>query len=225
MNDDVTETMTETIIKICGIKTSEMLEVAIEAGADIVGFMHFPKSPRHLDIEEIGLLISEARGRVETAVVTVDPDNSLIAEIAMYDPEWLQLHGTESVSRVTSIRAEGGIPVMKVLPVGAAEDVAMVAEYESIADRILLDAKPPMKATRPGGLGVPFDWDLLKALDPELPFMLSGGLTPQNVAEAVTKVQPFGLDVSSGVESTPGEKDAEKIRAFIQNARAAARKA
>lgn len=212
------------IIKICGIKTSEMLNVAIEAGADIVGFMHFAKSPRHMDLEEIGMLISEARGRVETAVVTVNPDNSLIAEIAMFDPQWLQLHGTESVSRVTDIRNEGGVPVIKVLPIAAAEDVALVAEYESIADQILLDAKPPMNASRPGGLGISFDWNLLNALDPELPFMLSGGLTPETVAEAVTKVKPFGIDVSSGVESAPGEKDADKIRAFIANARAAAAK-
>lgn len=210
------------IIKICGIKTSEMLNVAIEAGADIVGFVHFPKSPRHLGIEEIGMLISEARGRIETAVLTVNPDNSLIAEIAMFDPEWLQLHGTENVHRVQSIRAEGGVPVIKALPIAAAEDVAMVAEYESVADRILLDAKPPMKATRPGGLGIQFDWDLLKALDPELPFMLSGGLTPETVADAIKQVKPFGVDVSSGVESAPGEKDADKIRAFVANARKAA---
>lgn len=212
------------IIKICGIKTSEMLEVAIEAGADIVGFVHFPKSPRHLDIDDIGILISEARGRVETAVLTVDPNNSAIAEIAMFDPEWLQLHGTESVSRVEDIRAEGGVPVIKALPIGAAEDVDVVAKYESIVDRILLDAKPPMKATRPGGLGEKFDWDLVKSLDPSIPFMLSGGLTPDNVAEAIKTVQPFGIDVSSGVESAPGVKDADKIRAFITNARKAAEK-
>jgi len=211
-------------IKICGIKTSAMLEVVIDAGADVVGFMHFAKSPRHIDIDQIGELISEARGRIETAVVTVNPDNSLIAEIAMFDPHWLQLHGTESVNRVASIRAEGGIPVVKVLPVGVAEDVAMVAQYESVADQILLDAKPPMNASRPGGLGVPFDWELLNALDPELPFMLSGGLNPENVSEAVTMVRPFGLDVSSGVESAPGEKDEQRIRDFIANARAAASK-
>ncbi len=212
------------IIKICGIKTSDMLNVAIDAGADIVGFVHFPKSPRHISIDEIGVLISEARGRVETAVLTVNPDNSLIAEIAMFDPEWLQLHGTENVGRVESIRAEGGVPVIKALPIGAAEDVATVAQYESVADRILLDAKPPMNASRPGGLGITFDWALLNSLDPSLPFMLSGGLTPENVADAVTKVKPFGIDVSSGVEHAKGEKDAEKIQSFIANVRTAAAK-
>lgn len=212
------------IIKICGIKTSEMLDVVIDAGADIVGFVNFPKSPRHIGIDEIGMLISEARGRVETAVLTVNPDNSLIAEIAMFDPDWLQLHGTESIHRVESIRAEGGVPVIKVLPVGAAEDVEVVAQYERIVDRILLDAKPPMNATRPGGLGIQFDWDLLKSLDPELPFMLSGGLTPETVADAIGQLSPFGIDVSSGVESVPGVKDADKIRTFIANARDAATK-
>lgn len=211
----------EPIIKICGIKTSEMLNVAIDAGADIAGFVHFPKSPRHLDIDDIGILISEARGRIETAVLTVDPDNSVIAEIAMFDPEWLQLHGTESTSRVEDIRAEGGIPIIKALPIAAAEDVEVVAQYESIADRVLLDAKPPMKATRPGGLGQVFDWDLVKGLDPSIPFMLSGGLEPDNVADAIKTLKPFGIDVSSGVESTPGVKDAEKIRAFIAHARKA----
>lgn len=199
-----------------------MLDAAIEAGADMVGFMHFPRSPRHIDIDTIGQLISEARGRVESVVVLVNPDNSLIAEIAMFDPEWLQLHGSENPGRIEAIRAEGGVPVMKALPIGAAEDVGKVAEYESVTDRILLDAKPPLTATRPGGLGMRFDWHLLKALDPELPFMLSGGLTPQTVADAVAEVRPMGIDVSSGVESVPGEKDADKIRAFIANARAAA---
>ncbi len=210
------------VIKICGIKTSETLDAAIDAGADVVGFMHFPKSPRHAEIDDIAMLISEARGRVETAVVMVNPDNSLIAEIAMCDPEWLQLHGSESVSRVEAIRSEGGVPVIKALPIAAAEDVDTVTEYESIADRILLDAKPPLNATRPGGLGMTFNWDLLATLDPSLPFMLSGGLTPETVADAIAQVKPFGIDVSSGVERAPGEKDADKIRAFIDNARAAA---
>lgn len=212
------------IIKICGIKTSATLNAAIEAGADIVGFMHFPRSPRHLGIEDIGMLISEARGRVQTAVVTVNPDTSLVAELAMFDPQWLQLHGSENVQRVEQIRSEGGVPVVKVLPIAAAEDVDLVKEYETIADRILLDAKPPLNASRPGGLGIPFDWELLKTLDPELPFMLSGGLTPQTVGDAVRKVRPFGLDVSSGVERAPGEKDPDLIRAFIANAREAAAK-
>ena len=209
------------IIKICGIKTPDILEAAIEAGADMVGFMHFVRSPRHVSIEEVASLISEARGRVETCVVLVNPDNSCVAEVAALGPDWIQLHGPETPHRVAAIRAEAGVEIMKALPIGSAEDVAHVASFVEVADRILLDAKPPKGADRPGGLGETFDWTLLKALDPELEFMLSGGLTPDNVATAIKTVRPFALDVSSGVETAPGVKDARLIQAFIRNARAA----
>jgi phosphoribosylanthranilate isomerase len=209
------------IVKICGIKTPDMLEVAIEAGADMVGFMHFVRSPRHVTIEEVASLISEARGRVQTCVVLVNPDNSCVAEIAALGPDWIQLHGPETPHRVEAIRAEAGVEIMKALPIGGPEDVAHVAAFAQIADRILLDAKPPKGADRPGGLGESFDWSLLKALDPGLDFMLSGGLTPDNVAEAIRTVRPFGVDVSSGVETAPGVKDKRLIEAFIRNARAA----
>lgn len=213
---------TQPIIKICGIKTPDILEATIEAGADMVGFAHFPRSPRHVDIETIGDLISQARGRVETCVLLVNPDNSLVAEVAALGPDWIQLHGPETPHRVEAIRAEAGINIMKALPVGSAEDLAMVASFVDVADRILLDAKPPKGADRPGGLGVAFDWSLLKALDPTIAFMLSGGLTPDTVAEAVAQVRPFGIDVSSGVEKAPGVKDKRLIAAFIRNARMAA---
>ena len=210
------------VIKICGIRTTEMLETAIEAGADMVGFMHFPRSPRFVDIDVAGQLISEARGRVETAVVLVNPDNTLVAQVAALGPDWIQLHGQESPHRVEAIRAEAGLSILKVIAIGSAEDVATIPGFVDVADRLLLDAKPPKHADRPGGLGVTFDWDLLKALDPELPFMLSGGLTPDSVGRAIKQVRPFGVDVSSGVETAPGVKDAGLIRAFIEAARAAA---
>lgn len=209
------------VIKICGVKTLPILEAAIEAGADMVGFVHFTRSPRHVDIDTLGQLISEARGRVETSVLLVNPDNTLVAQVAALGPDWLQLHGPETPHRVETIRSEAGVAVLKALPIGDAEDVAAVAGYAEIADRILLDAKPPKHADRPGGLGELFDWSLLTALDPKLPFMLSGGLTPDNVADAVRTVKPFGVDVSSGVETAPGEKDAGLIRAFIAAARGA----
>ncbi|MCZ4347872.1 phosphoribosylanthranilate isomerase [Devosia neptuniae] len=209
------------IIKICGIKTTEILETAIEAGADMVGFVHFTRSPRHASVEAIADLISQARGRVETCVLLVNPDNSSVAEFAALGPDWIQLHGPESAHRVEAIRAEAGVEIMKALPIGSAEDVGHVADFVDIADRILLDAKPPKGADRPGGLGDTFDWALLKALDPSIPFMLSGGLTPETVAEAIKTVRPFGVDVSSGVESAPGVKDKALIEAFIRNARAA----
>ena len=209
------------IIKICGVRTPEILEAAIEAGADMVGFMHFARSPRHVDIETLQELISEARGRVETCVVLVNPDNSCVMEVAALSPTWIQLHGPETPHRVEAIRDEAGIAVMKAISIGTAEDVATVASFAEVADRIMLDAKAPKNAERPGGHGATFDWTLLKALDPELQFILAGGLTPETVADAIRAVRPMGVDVSSGVETAPGIKDTKLIRAFVQNARAA----
>lgn len=208
-------------IKICGIKTEAILDAAIDAGADMVGFMHFPRSPRHLELDPIGELISLARGRAETCVVLVNPDNTLVAQVAALGPDWIQLHGPETPHRVEAIRDEAGIAILKVCPIGGPDDVAAVANFAECADRILLDAKPPQGATRPGGLGETFDWGLLKTLDPALPFMLSGGLKPDTVAEAIRKVRPFGVDVSSGVETAPGVKSAALITAFVSNARGA----
>lgn len=209
------------IIKICGVRTPDILEAAIEAGADMVGFMHFARSPRHVDIETLQELISEARGRVETCVVLVNPDNSCVMEVAALSPTWIQLHGPETPHRVEAIRDEAGIAVMKAISIGTAEDVATVASFAEVADRIMLDAKAPKNAERPGGHGATFDWTLLEALDPEQQFILAGGLTPDTVADAVRAVRPMGVDVSSGVETAPGVKDAKLIRAFIENARAA----
>ena len=209
------------IVKICGIKTPALLEAAIDAGADIVGFMHFERSPRHVDLELLQELISSARGRIETCVVLVNPDNRCVMEVAALPPDWIQLHGPETPHRVETIRDDAGIAILKALSIGTAEDVAHVADFADVADRILLDAKAPKGAERPGGLGVAFDWNLLKLLDPGLPFMLSGGLTPDNVGEAIKAVRPMGVDVSSGVETAPGVKDAALIRTFIDNARQA----
>lgn len=209
------------IVKICGIKTLPILEAAIEAGADMVGFMHFQRSPRHVDLEGLQLLISEARGRVETCVVLVNPDNSCVMEVAALSPDWIQLHGPETPHRVETIREEAGIAILKAVGIATSEDVAIVAGFADVADRLLLDAKAPKGAERPGGLGTAFDWSLLKSLDQGLPFMLSGGLTPETVGKAVKAVRPMGVDVSSGVETAPGEKDAGLIRSFIAKARAA----
>lgn len=209
------------IIKICGIKTYDLLDAAIAAGADMVGFMHFQRSPRHVSIEDLAGLISAARGQVQSCVVLVNPDNSCVAEVAALGPDWIQLHGPETPHRVEAIRSEAGVEIMKALPIGSADDVAGVAAFADVADRILLDAKPPKGADRPGGLGESFDWKLLEALDPSLPFMLSGGLTPDNVAQAIATVKPMGVDVSSGVETAPGVKSKQLIEAFIRNARSA----
>ncbi|RYH10043.1 MAG: phosphoribosylanthranilate isomerase [Alphaproteobacteria bacterium] len=209
------------IIKICGIKTPALLEAAIESGADMVGFMHFERSPRYVDLETLQQLISVARGRIETCVVLVNPDNSTVMEVAALSPDWIQLHGPETPHRVEAIRDEAGIAILKAVSIGSAEDVAGVAAFADVADRLLLDAKPPKGADRSGGNGVTFDWTLLKALDPELGFMLSGGLTPDTVGDAIRQVRPMGVDVSSGVETAPGVKNAELIRSFTARARQA----
>ena len=208
-------------IKVCGIKTEAILDAAIEAGADMVGLMHFPRSPRHLELDPIGELISLARGRIETCVVLVNPDNTLVAQVAALGPDWIQLHGPETPHRVEAIRDEAGIAIMKVVSIGGPEDVAHIADFAECADRILLDTKPPKGADRPGGLGHTFDWGLLKALDPSLGFMLSGGLTPDTVGAAIKAVRPMGVDASSGLEKSPGVKDAGLVRAFVEKARAA----
>lgn len=209
-------------VKICGIKTLELLDATIAAGADMVGFVHFMRSPRHVSIEELADLISAARGRIESCVLLVNPDNSCVAEVAALGPDWIQLHGPESPHRVEAIRAEAGTQIMKALPIGSAEDVAQIEQFLPVADRILLDAKPPKGADRPGGLGDTFDWSLLDGLDRAIPFMLSGGLNPDTVAEAIRTVRPpMGVDVSSGVETAPGVKSKKLIEAFVRNARAA----
>ena len=209
------------IIKICGIKTPALLEAAIESGADMVGFMHFERSPRYVDLETLQELISVARGRIETCVVLVNPDNSTVMEVAALSPDWIQLHGPETPHRVEAIRDEAGIAILKAVSIGSAEDVANVAAFADVADRLLLDAKPPKGADRSGGNGITFDWTLLKALDPALGFMLSGGLTPDTVGDAIRQVRPMGVDVSSGVETAPGVKSAALIRSFTAKAREA----
>lgn len=211
------------IIKICGIKTLQLLEATISAGADMVGFVHFAKSPRHLELEAIRELIGAASGRVETVILLVNPDEALLENIGALGPDFVQLHGSETIADVEGAKTISGAKIIKALPVGGPEDLATIPSYETVADRIILDAKPPEDATRPGGLGVVFDWELLKSLDPDLPFMLSAGLDADNVADAVKKLRPFGLDVSTGVERAPGEKDEKMIVTFIDNARAAAR--
>lgn len=213
-------------IKICGLSTPETLDAALGAGADMVGMVFFPPSPRHVDLATAGALAARARGRagqkVGIVALTVDADDAMLADIiAAVRPDMLQLHGKESPERVEAIRTRFELPVMKAVGIATAADLARLAAYEGVADRLLLDAKPPKDALLPGGNGVPFDWDLLAGLDLSIPYMLSGGLGPENVGDAVRRVRPFGVDVSSGVERVPGVKDPARILAFIREARAA----
>lgn len=209
-------------VKICGLSTPETLDAALAAGADMVGFVFFPPSPRHVDLATASALGRQARGRAQKVALTVDADDALLANIVeTLRPDLLQLHGKESTARLRDLRQKFGLPVMKALPVETAADLAGLPGYAAVADRILFDARAPKDATRPGGLGVPFDWRLLENLRLDIPFMMSGGLHAGNVVEALRVTRAGGVDVSSGVERTPGVKDPDMIRDFIRATRAA----
>jgi phosphoribosylanthranilate isomerase len=212
------------LVKICGLRTPEALEVALEAGADMVGFVFFPPSPRNVGFEAARALSRRVRGRAQKVALSVDAsDEHLAAIIDALMPDMLQLHGKESPDRVVMVRTRFGLPVMKALPIAERADLSPIRLYDKLADRLLFDARAPREATRPGGLGQSFDWRLLENLEAGVPFMLSGGLDAGNVAEALRITRAPGVDVSSGVERMPGDKDPDKIRAFIAAARAAAR--
>ncbi len=217
-------------IKICGLSTPETLDAALQAGADMVGFVFHRKSPRSVSREVAAQLGAMVQGKTETVALVVDCDLAVAASLAAeVRPDWFQHHGSETPLAVTQMRTATRTNQMKALGVASMSDLIACAAYAPVADMILLDAKPPKDAAYPGGHGKVFDWNILAGLDPALPFMLSGGLTPENVAYAITTVQALGVnlvgvDVSSGVESAPGVKDIGKIRAFVQAARQAATK-
>jgi len=211
-------------VKICGINDSAAMEAALNAHADLVGLVFFPPSPRAVTPAAAAKLAEKARGRALVTALIVDADDALIKKIVSeVKPDLLQLHGAETPERVGAIRKAFGLAVMKAIAVGAADDLRAVPEFEAVADRILFDAKPPKNADRTGGHGRAFDWSLLADRSNKKPVMLSGGLNPENVSEAIRIVRPDAVDVSSGVERTLGVKDPEKIAAFVANARAAAK--
>ncbi len=208
-------------VKICGLSTPATLDAALAAGADMVGFVFFPASPRHVDLATARELGRMAKGRAQKVALSVDADDAMLSNIVeTLRPDMLQLHGHESVARIRDIKRTFGLPVMKALAVETAADLAQLPGYAAVADQILFDAKPPKDATRPGGLGAVFDWTLLSNLDLKIPYLVSGGLHAGNIAEAVRITRAGGVDVSSGVESAPGIKDAGMIHAFIRAARA-----
>jgi phosphoribosylanthranilate isomerase len=210
-----------TEVKICGLSDEESVDAALAAGADLVGFAFFARSPRNITLDRAAVLASRARGKAAIVALTVDADDRLLSEIAAtLRPDLLQLHGAETPERVAFIRAENRRPVMKVVGVSDAADLTALAAYDA-ADRFLLDAKPPRDATRPGGNGVPFDWAVLADFSSPRPWFLSGGLTPANVGAAVQATGAAGVDVSSGVETAPGRKDPALIHAFVAAVRSA----
>jgi phosphoribosylanthranilate isomerase len=209
------------LVKICGLSTRETLDVALDAGADMVGFVFFPPSPRHVSLETGRELGRQVKRRALKVALTVDADDAMLANIMdALSPDIFQLHGKESVARLRDIKQRFGRPVMKVVPVATSADLAVLPGYAEVAERILFDARAPKDATRPGGLGTPFDWPLLGNLELNLPYMVSGGLKADNVAEALRVTRAGGVDVSSGVENAPGVKDPELIKAFIRAVRA-----
>jgi phosphoribosylanthranilate isomerase len=211
------------IVKICGLSTLETLDAALDAGADMVGFVFFPPSPRHLQFDLARALGERVRGRAQKVALTVDADEVFLLSVTeALSPDILQLHGSESVAQIRAIRRKFGLPVMKAVPIAVKDDLERIGTYAAVADRLLFDARAPRDATRPGGLGNAFDWHLLENVRTAVPFMLSGGLDAGNVGEAVRITRASGIDVSSGVERAPGVKDVDKIIAFVRAARSAA---
>lgn len=209
-----------TEIKICGLKDRNALDTAITAGADLAGIVFFPKSPRNLDIEPAIELAEHARGRIRLVALTVNADDALIDAIAgKVRPDLIQFHGSESPERLAAVRERTGLGTIKAIGISGPQDLAAAGAYAGVCERLLLDAKPPAEADRPGGLGTAFDWTVLEGYEPGVPWLLAGGLTPDNVATALSVTRAPGVDVSSGVESAPGVKDPERIEAFIRAVR------
>ncbi len=207
-------------VKICGLSRPEDVAAAADAGAVYGGFVFFPKSPRNVSIDVArDLAVAAPVGLAKVALV-VNADDALIDAITGAVPlDMLQLHGKESPERVADLRARTGLPVMKAVGIAGPEDLEQIAIYEQVADQILIDAKPPKGADLPGGNGLAFDWRLLQGRKYwTRPWMLAGGLTPDNVAEAVRLTGARQVDVSSGVESAPGVKDLDRIGDFVRAA-------
>ncbi|MFO1261448.1 MAG: phosphoribosylanthranilate isomerase [Sphingomonadaceae bacterium] len=213
--------MSRIAVKICGLSTPETLDAALKGGASHVGFVHFAKSPRHVEAERLAALAARVPGHVQKVGVVVNPEDAQIEQLMQAGRlDALQLHGSEPPERVAAIRARfPGLKLWKAIPVKTTADIASAARYADIADMILFDAKTPDHADLPGGMGLRFDWSLLSAYRATGPWGLSGGLDPDNVTEAIRITSAPLVDVSSGVESAPGIKDVDKIAAFCKAAR------
>jgi phosphoribosylanthranilate isomerase len=214
-----------TKVKICGIRTAEALEAALDGGADYVGLVFFSKSPRNVSLTEGAALADTARGKTKTVALVVDESDALLAAIAAeVRPDLVQMHGSETPERVAEIKARHGMPIMKAIKVETADDAREALAFKGVADLILFDAKAPkgMAGALPGGNAITFDWRALEGVKSDIGhWMLAGGLTPENVAEAVRLTQAPAVDVSSGVETAPGLKSPELIRRFLRAAKTA----
>ena len=208
-------------VKICGLRDRSTLEAALEAGADMVGFVFFEASPRHLPLGPARTLAATVGRRARKVALTVDADDAtLAAVIEALSPDILQLHGSETVDRVRFVRARFGIPVMRALAISGSADLCHVERFDEVCDYLLFDARAPSGSSRPGGNGSAFDWGLLRTCRPRHPWLLAGGLTDVNIGDAVRTSGARGIDVSSGVETAPGVKDPAAIARFIAASRA-----
>jgi phosphoribosylanthranilate isomerase len=208
--------------KICGLTTPDTLDAALAGGAAFVGAVVFPKSPRHIEPLHAATLFERARGRAKVVAVTVDADDALLTEIALIlKPDLIQLHGSETSTRAMEVRTLTGAGIIKALPIQVHEDFAEADDWEPFADHLMFDARPPQGSDRPGGVGARFDWTLLAGRAWRHPWFVAGGLTPDNVVEAVRISGAPMVDVSSGVESAPGVKDPALIAAFLGAVRSA----
>lgn len=206
--------------KICGLSTPETLEAALGAGADYVGFVMVPASPRFVASDAARRLVDQARGTAKTVLLFANtPREEMDRLVRDLQPDLIQLHGRETVAEALAARAAYDLPVIRAVGVGSAGDLDGLDAVEAAADHLLLDARPPKAADRTGGHGLAFDWSLITGRSFSKPWFLAGGLNPNNVAEAVRATGAPMVDVSSGVETAPGVKDAGRIAAFIQNAR------
>lgn len=211
-----------TQVKICGVTSNAAVDAALDGGADFIGLVFFPRSPRHVDVPTALKLADRARGQAKIVALFVDPDDRALDNIVdKVQPDFVQLHGDESGPRVREIKRRLHLPVIKAIRVGTAVDAARALRYNESADLILFDSHPPKGAHLPGGNGQAFDWHALDDVKDKMKFMLSGGLTPDNVAAAVEATNAFAVDVSSGVESAPGVKDPKLIRSFLAAAKGA----
>ncbi len=207
---------TDISVKICGLRDAASVVAAADAGARYVGFVFFPKSPRHVEIAQAAKLAALVPVGVCKVALTVDADDAMLDALTAAVPlDMLQLHGHESPERVAEVKARYGLPVMKAVGVADAADLVQLDIYAKVADQLLVDAKPPKDARLPGGNGLSFDWQLLAGRKWTVPWMLAGGLTPENVREAIKRTGARQVDVSSGVEGAPGDKDATLIKAFV----------
>lgn len=209
-------------VKICGLRSRAEMHAAAECGADFVGLVFFPPSPRHVSLADARWIAGDIPKGPELVALTVDADDEMLGQLLEAVPvDILQLHGNETPERVEAVRAGFGKPVIKAIGLATEADLPMLELYSEVADRLLVDARPPDGTDLPGGNGVTFDWRLLQGLHLPVPWMLAGGLTPENVAEAVGLTGAAEVDVSSGVEISPGYKDPERIAAFVRAAKEA----